>query len=414
MPAPDSQDVISRCRELAAISEITDGACRTFLSTAMKCCYALVGEWMKTAGLTVSVDSAGNLRGARSGADPGKRVLLMGSHLDTVRNAGAFDGVLGVMIAIALAEISAQSRLPFDLEIIGFSEEEGVRFGIPFIGSRALVGLLDEQALQRTDSAGISVAQAIDDFGLDPLEIPNAARKTPPLGFLEFHIEQGPVLDVADESVGIVEAIAGQSRASVRFLGSANHAGTTPMHRRRDALAAAAQWIGVVEHLACATPGLVATNGKIDSQPNVGNVIAGDATVSLDVRHADDSLRQRAYEDLHHAASEIAAKRRLELVWTELLSQKAVRMSDKLAAALDSCTAKTGITARRMVSGAGHDAMILAPHIPSAMLFLRSPGGISHHPAESVRPEDVEIALQIGRNFLDLMSTAYYNLESTP
>ena len=369
---------------------------------------------MAAVGAMVRVDAAGNLRGFYPGADPGAPRLLIGSHLDTVPNAGAYDGILGVVIAVALLEELGGRKLPFGIEVVGFSEEEGVRFGIPFIGSRALVGLLDEQALQRTDSAGISVVQAIRDFALDPLEIPNAALKTPPLGFLEFHIEQGPVLDVADESVGIVEAIAGQSRASVRFLGSANHAGTTPMHLRRDALAAAAQWIGVVELLACATPGLVATNGKIDSQPNVGNVIAGDATVSLDVRHADDSLRQRAYEDLHHAASEIAAKRRLELVWTELLSQKAVRMSDKLAAALDSCTAKTGITARRMVSGAGHDAMILAPHIPSAMLFLRSPGGISHHPAESVRPEDVEIALQIGRNFLDLMSTAYYNLESTP
>ncbi len=228
----------------------------------------------------------------------------MGSHLDTVRDAGAFDGILGVMMAIAIAGNYPPHQLPFDLEVIGFSEEEGVRFSVPFIGSRAVVGLLDEQTLNRTDTAGISMAQAIGDFGLDPSRLSDATFHTTPLGFLEFHIEQGPVLDNARESVAIVEAIAGQTRALVKFIGSANHAGTTPMPLRRDSLAAAAQWVSAVEQIAQSTPGLVATNGKINVHPNVSNVIPGEATVSLDVRHDKDEVRNCACEDLRAAAAE--------------------------------------------------------------------------------------------------------------
>jgi len=353
--------------------------------------------------MAVSVDAAGNLRGTLAGADPGKRVFVMGSHLDTVRDAGAFDGILGVVLAIAIAGNYPLNRLPFDLEVIGFSEEEGVRFGVPFIGSRAVVGLLDEPTLNRTDAAGISMAQAIRDFGLDPSRLPDAAFRTTPLGFLEIHIEQGPVLDNAAEPVAIVEAIAGQTRASVKFIGSANHAGTTPMPLRRDSLAAAAQWIAAVEHIAQSTPGLVATNGKINVQPNASNVIAGEATLSLDVRHDKDEARNRACEDLRRAAAGIARQRGLEMAWTDLLNQAAVRMDGSLTKALSSVAP----SARRMVSGAGHDAMILAPHIPSAMLFLRSPGGISHHPAESVLPGDVDLALEIGCRFIESIGIEY-------
>jgi allantoate deiminase len=325
----------------------------------------------------------------------------MGSHLDTVRDAGAFDGVLGVLMSIAIAESFRPKQLPFDLEIIGFSEEEGVRFGVPFIGSKAVVGLLDEEMLSRADADGITVAQAIRDFGLDPAAIPHAALPAAALGFLEFHIEQGPALDNLAESIGIVEGIAGQTRATLCFSGSANHAGTTPMPLRRDSLVAAAEWIVAVEQIALDTPGLVATNGKIAVQPNVSNVIAGDVTVSLDVRHKNDNIRNRTCEEFRYAALDIAGKRSLDWTWTVLLNQSAIRMDEALTNAL-AAAAPNGV--RRLVSGAGHDAMILAPHIPSAMLFLRSPGGVSHHPTEAVLPEDVDLALEVGCRFIESLA----------
>ena len=363
----------------------------------MKRCYEVVGEWMKSAGLSVRIDNAGNLRGIRSGIEPGQRVFLMGSHLDTVRDAGAFDGILGVILAIAIVENLTTAQLPFDIEVIGFSEEEGVRFNLPFIGSRALVGTLDQQAIA-------VISPALRDFGLDPTKISDAKLKTPPIGFLEFHIEQGPILEHVNESVGLVDAIVGQTRATAKFSGSANHAGTTPMHLRQDALTAAAQWITVVEHIACTTPNLVATNGKIETQPNVGNVIPGEVTVSLDVRHSDDEIRENACTLLRHSAAHIAAERKLTLSWTETLNQPSVPMNDLLTRKLEAAAPKG---TRRMVSGAGHDAMVIAPHIPSAMLFLRSPGGISHHPAENVLPQDVDLALSIGRRFIERLATEY-------
>jgi allantoate deiminase len=404
VPKPDSRTVIARCRELAAVSEMAGGTLRTFLSPAMRRCYEMVRAWMEAAGMTVRLDAAGNLRATLAGLEPGARVFVLGSHLDTVRDAGAFDGILGVVIAIALAAHHRPHTLPFDLEVVAFSEEEGVRFGVPFIGSRAVVGLLDESTLARTDAAGVTVAQAIRDFGLDPSALADAAFRTTPLGFVEFHIEQGPVLDNANERVGIVEAIAGQTRASVKFSGAANHAGTTPMRLRRDALAAAAHWIVAVEQMAQATPGLVATNGKIDAQPNIGNVIPGEVTLSLDVRHRNDYLRRRTCSDLRRTAAGIADTRAVTCTWTDLLDQSAVRLDESLTNAL-AAAAPTGI--RRMVSGAGHDAMILAPHIPTAMLFLRSPGGVSHHPTEDVLPEDVDLALEIGSRFLESLATKY-------
>ena len=403
MPKLDSQTVIARCRELAAISEMSRGTFRTFLSPAMKRCYDVVDSWMEAAGMTVSVDAAGNLRGIRSGSEPGMRLLLMGSHLDTVLDAGAFDGILGVVLAIALTESFAGRVLPFDIEVIGFSDEEGVRY-VPFIGSRALVGSLDSQTLARTDDAGISMEQAIREFGLDPAGIPTVALTRQPLGFLEFHIEQGPVLEDARQSVGIVESIVGQMRASVKFIGSANHAGTTPMHLRRDALTAAAQWITVVEQLARQTPNLVATVGKIEAHPGISNVIPGEVAVSLDLRHTDDTVRQRAFDELRQAAADIARQRHIRAVSSEPVSQQTVYMDETLTRKL---AAASPIGTRRMVSGAGHDAMILAPHMPAAMLFLRSPGGVSHHPAENVLPEDVDLALAIGQTFIESLANEY-------
>ncbi len=228
--------------------------------------------------MTVQTDAAGNLRGVLRGGGPGEGApFVIASHLDTVPNAGAFDGVLGVVLGIGLAEMLGES-LPFPLEVIAFSEEEGVRFGAPFLGSRALVGALDEALLSREDRDGVSVRRAIEGYGLDVERLPEA-RLAKARGYLEFHIEQGPVLDSEGLPLGVVEAIAGQSRCAVTFTGSANHAGTTPMHLRHDAVCAAAAWVGEVERAARQDAGIVATVGDVRVSPGAGNVIAGTCCV---------------------------------------------------------------------------------------------------------------------------------------
>ena len=390
-----AQRVIDCCRTLAQFTEEPGRTTRTFLSPPMGEVHRQLGNWMRSFGMQVSVDAAGNLRGARTGAGRTGNAprLIIGSHLDTVPNAGAFDGVLGVVIGIALAEIARHASI----EVIGFSEEEGVRLGVPFIGSRALVGTLDAATLALAEPA-------IRQFGLNPADIPEARYAPETAAYLEFHIEQGPVLESLHLPLGVVDAIAGQSRAEITFEGQANHAGTTPMSMRRDALTAAAQWIGLVEQVAGAHDGLVATTGRMHVEPNAANVIPGRVTVSLDVRHGCDENRQGAVRQLIAAASNIAGKRKVKMHCEQRLDQPAVPMDaalrERLAAAVDSA----GYPVHYMTSGAGHDAMIVAPHIPSAMLFLRSPGGISHSPEETVLVEDVEAAIAVGERFLCLIS----------
>ena len=293
-----AKEVIARCRTLARFSEDTGSTRRTFLSAPMHDCHRVITTWMAPLGVEVRIDAAGNLHAFYAGTKSAATRLLIGSHLDTVPNAGAFDGVLGVMLAIAIVEALDGKRLPFGIEIVGFSEEEGARFGTPFIGSRALIGRCDEDLLEREDARGISVRQAIEDFGLNPRELPLAALGDDILGYVEFHIEQGPVLETMQRPLGVVETIAGQSRLEFVFLGRANHAGTTPMHLRYDAIAGAAEWVTAVEREALKVPGLVATVGKIEAKPGATNVIAGEARLSLDVRHALDEARTRAVDDL--------------------------------------------------------------------------------------------------------------------
>jgi allantoate deiminase len=323
-----------------------------------------------------------------------------------VPNAGAFDGVLGVVIAVALLEALEGRRLPFGIEVAGFSEEEGVRFGKPFICSRALVGRLDEELLNCEDGNGISVRAAIEAFGLNPREIPRAVLRDDTLAYLEFHIEQGPVLESLARPLGVVEAIAGQTRMEFLFLGRANHAGTTPMHLRQDAIAAAAEWIVAVERVAQGNPGLVATVGQIEAKPGAINVIAGEARATLDLRHKSDDIRSRTTEVLVRVAEEIAARRGLMLRQNILLNQKAVGMDPFLVDQIEQAIRGAGCEPYRMVSGAGHDAMILAEKIPAAMIFLRTPGGISHDPAESVENEDVAKALECGLQLLDQLASS--------
>jgi len=372
----------------------------------MRDCHREITQWLNTLGAEVTVDAAGNLRGFYAGEQPSAPRLLVGSHLDTVPNAGAYDGVLGVVLAVALVEALGGRRLPFGIEVIGFSEEEGVRFGTTFIGSRALVGRLDEELLDRADANGISVRTAIEDFGLDPREIPRAQLQPDTVAFLEFHIEQGPVLESLGRPLGVVEAIVGQTRMDLRFVGRANHAGTTPMHLRHDALAAAAEWTVAVERTAQCEPNLVATVGRLEAKPGATNVIAGESRVSLDVRHRSDDVRRRATDALVRQAEEIAQRRGLRLQGRISLEQNAVAMERFLVDQIEEAIRKTGCEPYRMVSGAGHDAMVLAEKVPTGMIFLRSPGGISHDPAEAVLSGDVEKALECGLRLLDQLAAS--------
>ena len=415
-----AREVIRWCRQLAKLSEDHSVTTRTFLSRPMRDVHTALAAWMSRLGMAVRVDAIGNIRGVlprgheeprrHEGTKDGPRGhedtkheprLYIGSHLDTVPNAGAFDGVLGVVLAIALVELLGGKRLPFAIEAIGFSDEEGVRFGAPFLGSRALAGTFDGAWLDRTDRAGKTLRDAIRNFGLEPNRIPAAQAPPRAVGYLEFHIEQGPVLENLNLPLAAVDVISGQTRAELTFVGTAAHAGTTPMKLRRDALACAAAWITEVEREALTTPGLVATVGRIAVEPGAGNVVPERAVVSLDVRHPADGMRKAAAERLSKAAQEIASRRGLQMTWESRLDQPSVAMDASMAAMLERAIERTGARAHRMPSGAGHDAMILGSMMPVGMLFLRCEGGISHHPSENVREDDVAAALETGLAFLD-------------
>jgi allantoate deiminase len=368
--------------------------------------HAEVSSWMREAGCEVAIDAVGNLRGCLRGTSPAEPCLYIGSHLDTVPNAGAFDGILGVMLGVALVELLERRRPKFDIEVLGFSEEEGVRFGVPFIGSLTMAGELSEDLLDRRDGTGTTVREAIRIYGLDPSGIVHAQARNA-IGYLEFHIEQGPVLESLGLPIGIVEAIVGQSRLEIHFRGRANHAGTTPMHLRRDALQAAAEWIAAVERETLARDGLVATIGRLDVRPGAVNVIAESVRASLDIRHASDSQRRDAVSHLRNIAEQIASRRNLTVIVESRLDQAAVAMDQAFTDMLQSAASAAGYAPHRMNSGAGHDAMILARRMPAAMLFVRSLGGISHHPDENVLLDDVAAALAVGLKFLEDLETTH-------
>ncbi len=405
MPAADSAvRLIERCRAIARFTEEKGYTTRTFLSPPMRQVHAYLREWMESLGIVVRIDAAGNLRGTYAGASSAP-ALFIGSHLDTVPRAGAFDGILGVVLAVALIEELAGRRMSFPIEIVAFSEEEGVRFGVPFIGSRALIGDAGDDLLNKRDPAGLTVAQAIRAFGLDPAGVPRAKLDRPARGYLEFHIEQGPALESLGLPLGVVDAIAGLTRLMLTFEGHANHAGTTPMLLRKDALACAAEWIVAAEKEACATDGLVATVGRIEAEPGAANVIPGCVRATLDLRHAKDAVRKTALSRVLQKAGDIASRRGLRFSHQQLLDQPACAMDPALVSTLERALVMSGFSAHRMVSGAGHDAMIMARRMPAVMLFLRSPKGLSHHPDESVLEGDVAAAISAGSKFLRLLES---------
>jgi allantoate deiminase len=322
-----------------------------------------------------------------------------------VPNAGAYDGVLGVAVALEWILMAQEMKLPFPIEVVGFSEEEGVRYGVPFLGSTAVAGCFDRKLLDLRDEEGITLEQAIRGFGLDPADIDEAKIGNDVIGFVEIYIEPGPVLEASDLRVAAVTGIVGQTRGILTFTGHANHAGTTPMHLRRDALAAAAEWISIVEQLANQSEGLVATVGQIRIRPNAVNVIPGTAEASVDCRHVDDAARTRAVNELLSRAREIAGRRGLAMSWIVLVNQRAVPMDPQLTAMMVDAIREAGLPEKKMTSGAGHDAMIMASRVPATMLFVRSPGGVSHDPSESVLVEDVETSLCVARKFLERLAS---------
>ena len=397
--------VMDECGRIAEMTEEPGRITRRYLSPPMHNVHKHLRDRMEKLGMLVRVDAAGNLRGLWEARGFGGKRLVIGSHLDSVPNAGAYDGVLGVVLALEWILLARDMGLPFAIEVVGFSEEEGVRYGVPFLGSTAVAGCFDRKLLDLRDEEGILLEQAIRDFGLDPTAIEEARIGRDVIGFIEVHIEQGPVLEASGLSLAAVTGIVGQTRGILTFTGQANHAGTTPMHHRRDALAAAAEWVSNVEELANRSEGLVATVGQIRILPNAVNVIPGVAEVSLDCRHGDDAMRTGAAHEMLARAREIAGRRGLATNWKELVSQRAVPMDQHLTALMLDAIREAGLPEKKMTSGAGHDAMIMASRVPATMLFVRSPGGISHDPSESVRVEDVESSLQVARKFLERLAS---------
>lgn len=398
-----AEKIMQRIEALAKITDESGCITRTFASPAMRGVNELVGFWMREAGMSVRVDAIGNLIGHYDGEKPGAKILLLGSHLDTVRNAGKFDGPLGAILAIACVEELHQKRirLPFALEVIGFSDEEGVRYQTAYLGSKVLVGGFDMKDLGLKDATGIRLRDAIRNFGGDPSKLKAACLNPKNLiGYLEAHIEQGPLLESKNHAVGVVTAIAGQSRCKITFTGRAGHAGTTPMNLRQDALCAAAEFILDVEKLARQTPGLVATVGQIKAGPGASNVIPEEVQLTLDVRHQEDSARRKAIGTMQKAGRRISAVRKNKFVWHLVQQTDSVPCSPQLSKRLTVAAKKYQRQVLQLSSGAGHDAAVMARITPVAMLFIRCKRGISHHPKESAKVEDIRTALAVMNDFI--------------
>jgi allantoate deiminase len=382
-----------RCDELGAISEEPGRLTRTFASPAMRRANKFVSSWMRAAGLQVREDAAFNLLGRWNSLKPGAKTFLLGSHLDTVRDAGKYDGPLGVLTAIAAVQFLREhnATLPFNLEIVGFSDEEGVRYQTAYLGSRAFAGTLTAADLARIKEKQIVRARR---------------QRGEFLGYAEIHIEQGPVLGINNLPVGIVTAIAGQSRLRVEFHGVAGHAGTVPMSLRHDALAGAAEFISAVEAAAKKRPGVVATVGKIEVAPGASNVIPGTVSLTLDVRDRNDSRRLAAVRSLHIKANAIAKQRGLKINWTLVQQTAAVQCNKTMVQMFARCVAQRGLKVIKLPSGAGHDAAALSAICPVAMLFVRCKGGISHNPAESLKTTDAHVAIRVLTDFIRTLAKA--------
>jgi allantoate deiminase len=405
-----AENIAARCDLLATYSEEPGHLTRRFATPAMRAVNKQVAEWMRGAGMSVHQDAIGNIIGRYEGERSPCPTLLLGSHLDTVRDAGKYDGPLGVMIALeCVSQLHRQARrLPYAVEIYGFADEEGLRYHSAYLGSKAVAGTLDESMLALRDQDGITLAEAVEDFGGDPTALASCRRNSDDLiGYCEVHIEQGPLLEQRDLPAGVVSAIAGQTRSELVYRGSAGHAGTVPMALRRDALAAAAEFMLAVESCGLSRDQLMATVGQITVYPGASNVIPGRAELALDVRHPRDDVRLSIGKELEDRSRELAARRGVEVEWKSVQATESVQCDPTLAGLLEEAIRREGLSTLNLVSGAGHDAAIMARLSPIAMLFIRCQGGISHSPLESVTLEDVGVATLVLTRFLDLVGERY-------
>jgi allantoate deiminase len=399
--------VMERCDDLAGFSEEPGCLTRRFSTPALRQATDMVAGWMRAAGMDLREDNIGNLIGRYAADRPGAKTLLLGSHLDSVRDAGRYDGPLGVLVALACVERlhDRGQRLPLAIEVLAFADEEGVRYHTAYLGSQVVAGCFDPAQLALADADGITMAEAIRAFGGDPDALVNDARRGDDLlGYCEVHIEQGPVLERRGFPVGVVPAIAGQSRFALTFTGEAGHAGTVPMDMRRDALSTAADFIVMVDALARRTAGLVATVGQIEAYPNVSNVIPGRVMLSLDVRHQNDTAREAAIAQLRDQAEHaIGSGAGIDVTWQLVQEHRAVPCDPALTELLERAITTAGYPAWRVPSGAGHDGVMLSSLTSIAMLFVRCKGGVSHNPAESVAEADVAVAIEVLGRFLELL-----------
>ncbi|MBR1227461.1 MULTISPECIES: allantoate amidohydrolase [unclassified Bradyrhizobium] len=406
-PAALGDEIVGRINQLAAISETPEQLARIFLSPEHRAAADLILSWMREAGMAAHLDAIGNVCGRYEGDRPGLPCLMLGSHYDTVRDAGKWDGPLGLITAIScVADLNKRGRrLPFAVEVVGFADEEGVRFASTLLGSRAVAGTFVESALNSRDHAGISMRDALVTFGLDPDHIGAAARTRRELhAYVELHIEQGPVLEENNLPVGVVTAIAGATRLAAKLTGMAGHAGTVPMAFRRDALAGAAECICMVEEF-CKTDaaGLVGTVGYIDAMPGATNVIPGLVSFTLDIRAPSDPHRKMAVADIVRRIEATAKRRNLALQLDVTHENRTVPCAPWLKAQVADAVAAEGFGVFDLPSGAGHDGMAMIDISDVAMLFVRCRGGISHNPAEHVETADADagarVLLRLVENF---------------
>lgn len=400
---------VERCKALGAgpFSDIAGGLYRAWLTPAYRAAREQVAAWMVEAGMTPRTDAAANLIGRYEGTAD-LPPLIIASHLDSVRDGGVYDGVLGIMLGVeCVAALAAQGRrLPFPIEVIAFGDEEGSRFPAAMLTSKAVAGVLEEVP-DMADSQGVTLRQALGDYGLTPEGL--AGAKHPgALAYLEAHIEQGPVLEAEELALGIVTGIAAQLRYGMVVRGMAGHAGTSSMPLRRDALAGAAEMVLAVERIARNDASdLVATVGRIEALPGAANVIPGELRFTLDVRAGEAGRRNRAAEEILDALDAIAQARGLDFAFELIHDLPASPCDARLMDRLEEALVEADHPARRLVSGAGHDAMVMAALAPTAMLFIRCRAGISHHPAEHVKPDDAEAALAVMLGFIEKLGATY-------
>jgi allantoate deiminase len=392
-------EIVGRIDKLAAISETPEHLARIFLTKEHRAAADLILDWMRSAGMRAHLDAIGNVCGRYEGERPGLPCLMLGSHYDTVRDAGKWDGPLGLITAIScVADLHKRGRrLLFAIEVIGFADEEGVRFASTLLGSRAVAGTFVESVLGTRDAAGISMRDALTQFGLDPHHIGAAARvRSELLAYIELHIEQGPVLEAQNLSVGVVTAIAGATRLAANLTGMAGHAGTVPMRLRRDALAGAAECVVAIEDF-CKTDegGLVGTVGYIHAAPGATNVIPGQVSFTMDIRASTDAHRKLAVADIVRQIEAIAKRRNLSLQLDVTHENRTVPCAPWLRAQVAEAIAREGFRVFELPSGAGHDGMAMIDIADVGMIFVRCRGGVSHHADEHVELADADAGARV-------------------